>query len=345
MNRRASIEGLKNPFCWGGERLANRRNVITAGQYQAGLFLDVQNLTPGQSYHYRFRSNGVTSGQGTMKTLPVAGVEQVKLAVLSCSNYPAGYFHVYAEAAKQSDLDAVIHLGDYIYEYGTGGYASEDAQALGRTLAADNATEILVLDDYRKRYALYRGDADLQSLHAAAPFIAVWDEAGDPSVTAQERARVETVVPYNLDAWDGYAYEREVLLTAARSLNKNLVVLAGDTHNAWASDLATLDGTAVGVEFATASVTSPGLEQYLGVPLELIPQTEQAITTLVDDLAYLNASQRGYLLVTFTPTQAEAQWRFVDTIKRNEYRIDDARTKRLVTLPGAGNRRLVNTPA
>ncbi|MGK9867791.1 alkaline phosphatase D family protein, partial [Salmonella enterica subsp. enterica] len=72
----------------------------------------------------------------------------------------------------------------------------------------------------------------------------------------------QPAIPYNLDAWDGYAVARETVLGTARALDKNLVVLSGDTHNAWASDLADYAGRAVGVEFATPGVTSPGFEEY-----------------------------------------------------------------------------------
>lgn len=77
--------------------------------------------------------------------------------------------------AKQN-VDVVIHLGDYIYEYGADGYATEEAVKLGRTLAVDNNKEIIKLDDYRKRYALYRTDKDLQALHHRHPFIVIWDD-------------------------------------------------------------------------------------------------------------------------------------------------------------------------
>lgn len=493
----------------GFSQLLHSGTARTGADRDYTLKVDVQNLEPGKRYYYRFLSNEVTSPAGSMKTLPSSGVDQVRFAVMSCSNYPAGYFHVYAEAAQEAELDAVIHLGDYIYEYPMGGYATEDAVSMGRALPADNDVEIVTLVDYRRRYALYRTDADLQALHAAAPMIAVWDDheitndtwrdgaenhnegegdfserklaalqayfewmpirpadpddeltiyrsfdfgdlvslhmldtrvigrdeqlsygnymtetgfdaeafaadasdssrtllgqsqmnwlqarlanstatwqvlgqqvlmgrmmlpaemitslsnpsggdllqtlselvtiklrmnMNDPTLTAAEVARVETVIPYNLDAWDGYAYEREVILGLSRSLDKNLIVLAGDTHNAWASDLETLDGSAVGVELATASVTSPGLESYLAVPADQISQTEQVITTLVDPLRYLNASQRGYLLVTFSAEQARADWRFVDTVKQRSHAIDSTRSKTLYTRIGSANRRLV----
>jgi alkaline phosphatase D len=163
---------------------------------------------------------------------------------------------------------------------------------------------------------------------------------GDPTLTDEELARINTVAPYNLDAWDGYQYEREVVLANAKALNKNLVVLAGDTHNAWANDLKDTQGDQVGVEFAVASVTSPGLEDYLGIQDETIEGAEQAISLLVDDLDYLNLNQRGYMMVTFTPEQARADWYFVDTIKSTDYQVDAARTNSRRVLPGPGNRRL-----
>ncbi len=94
--------------------------------------------------------------------------------MFSCSNYPTGYFNVYAEAAKRTDLDATVHLGDYIYEYASNGYASSNAATLGRV--SDPTNELLVLTDYRKRHAQYKSDPDLQALHASVPMIAVWDD-------------------------------------------------------------------------------------------------------------------------------------------------------------------------
>jgi alkaline phosphatase D len=166
---------------------------------------------------------------------------------------------------------------------------------------------------------------------------------GDPSLTDEELARINTVAPYNLDAWDGYQYEREVVLGTAKALNKNLVVLAGDTHNAWANNLKDIQGDQIGVEFATASVTSPGLEEYLGIPDDMIQGAEQAIGLLVDDLDYLNVNQRGYMLVTFTPEEARADWYFVDTIKSKDYQIDASRTASRRVLPGPGNRTVQDT--
>ena len=466
--------------------------------------VDATGLQANTIYYYRFRFGNKISSVGQTKTLPIS-TNKVTFAVCSCSNYPAGYFYVYREMAKQN-VDVIIHLGDYIYEYGADGYAAEDAVKLGRTLPTDNDKEIVKLDDYRKRYALYRQDKDLQAAHQRHPFIVIWDdhelandtwrdgaenhqsdegsfsdrklaalqayfewmpirpvsntdhlniyrqfnfgslveltmldtriiardkqleyadymtaaglnaqkfqvdltdpkrtlmgytqrdwlvdklkqstatwnvigqqvlmskmwipaelllslgqitsgvasaetlakmnaqitelvtlklrlEQGDPTLTAQEKTRVTTVVPYNLDAWDGYYAERETVYESLASLNKKVIVLAGDTHNAWASYLYSQKGQYVGVELATSSVSSPGLEKYLSIPMAQLQQFEFAFTTLIDELAYCNLNQRGYLLVTLDQAQVQSNWIFVDSIKNAEYKVDTSRQYQLV---------------
>jgi alkaline phosphatase D len=476
--------------------------VITSASQDFTVKVDATGLTANQSYFYRFVFGDKISPVGQTKTLPTS-TSKVSFAVCSCSNYPAGYFYVYREMAKQN-VDVVIHLGDYIYEYGADGYATEDAAKLGRTLPADNNKEIIKLDDYRKRYALYRKDKDLQALHHRHPFIVIWDDhelandtwregadnhqanegsfldrklaalqayfewmpirpiddqhikiyrqfdfgnlvqltmldtriiardkqldyadymtanglnvakfqadltnpartlmgytqrdwllgklqqsnatwnvlgqqilmakmlipaelllslaaivsgnpsaealnqmntqitelvklkirlqQGDPTLTPQEKARVQTVAPYNLDAWDGYFVEREILYGTLAQLNKKVVVLAGDTHNAWSSNLYSKDGAFVGVELATSSISSPGLEKYLSIPLAQLQQFEFAFTTLIDELNYCNLNQRGYLIVQFDETQVQSQWIYVDSIKKAEYVVDTARQYQL----------------
>ena len=486
--------------------------VTTAKAQDFTVKVDATNLKPDQRYFYRFSFGNKFSPVGQTKTLPI-NPTKVSFAVCSCANYPAGYFYVYREMAKQ-DVDVVIHLGDYIYEYGQGGYATEDAVKLGRTLAADNNQEIIKLDDYRKRYALYRKDKDLQTLHHRHPFIVIWDDhelandtwrdgaenhqanegsfldrklaalqayfewmpirpisandhlniyrqfdfgtlvqltmldtrilardkqleytdyitasgmdfqrfqtdltnqnrtlmgytqrewlqqklaqskatwnvlgqqvlmgkilipaellvplsavlsgnatqevlnqintmimelvqlkmrvlQGDPTLTAIEKARLTTVAPYNLDAWDGYYAEREILYGTLKALNKKVVVLAGDTHNAWSSELYSQAGDFVGVELATSSVSSPGIEKYLNIPVEQLQQFEMAFTTLIDELDYTNLNQRGYLNVSFTATQVQADWIYVDTIKEPQYTVDTKRGHQVVL-----NNQLVNT--
>ncbi len=455
--------------------------------------IDMQGLSAGSVYYYRFASLGVMSPEGKTKTLPEGDVSKVTLAVVSCSNYPAGYFNVYKEVAND-DVDAVLHLGDYIYEFGDGGFGTENSAAIGRSLPADNNGEILSLADYRKRYGLYRTDRALQDAHQSAAFITVWDDhevanngwkdgaqnhddsegdfharkmaalqayfewmpirpasendidtifrqfdfgqlvslymldtryygrdkgleyadftdpttgvfdaasfqvalgnpqrtmlgtdqlqwlqgsmsvssakwqvlgqqvmmakmnlpteilpylatggpevvpllsalsnikerikLNDPTVTEQERARVETVAPYELDAWDGYFVEREVILGTALQLQKNLVVLAGDSHNGWANNLKDINGNKVGVEFATPSVSSPGLSILLNIDPVMVESFESIIKLLVDDLKYFNASEYGYMKMTFTESDARSDWIYVDNADSIDYSLKTSR--------------------
>ena len=162
---------------------------------------------------------------------------------------------------------------------------------------------------------------------------------GNPaSLTPQEQAVLNAPsIPYNLDAWDGYPVARETLLGTARQLDKNLVVLAGDTHNAWANDLLDASNRQIGVEFATSSVTSPGFEEYL--PKENPQQLAGALTQLIGPLVYADTSRRGYMTVTATATECRCDWIFVSTILSRDYTATVAQSLR--TLPGASGRKLV----
>ncbi|MFV8816535.1 alkaline phosphatase D family protein [Haliea sp. E17] len=449
--------------------------------------VDADGLDAGTAYFYRFRCREVESPIGRTRTAPAGSVPAATFAVVSCANFPAGYFNVYREVAGR-EVDAVLHLGDYIYEYGADSYASEQAEAIGRV--SDPAHEIITLADYRRRYAQYRGDGDLQACHARHPFILVWDDHEiadntwregaanhDPATegafserraaaiqawyewlpvrppaeareiiyrrfsygdlldllmldtrnigrdlqldyadftngdlidvealraavndsnrsmlgaeqlawlegaltestarwqvlgqqvlmarlalpepiisglnsgalgaatsallaavsakntpeeqrSAEQQALLDSAIPLNLDAWDGYAFEREALLQHAAQLASRLVVLAGDTHNAWGSQLTTAAGDIVGVEIAAPSVTSPGAEAAIGATNAAL--FGSVVTTLVDDLGYANLINRGYLEVGFAPEALEARWRFVDTIDSVDYSIDAAAEK------------------
>lgn len=491
--------------------------------------IDVQNLSPSTRYYYRFHIGKSYSPVGIAKTLPLLNPSQVKMAVFSCAHYSKGYFNAYTAASQIGDLDVTLHLGDYIYEYGMyenddftakiPAYGTEDAASIGRVLPSDNNTECITLDDYRKRYALYRTDTGAQAIHSACPMIAVWDDheiadnayisgavnhdategsyeervsvalqayfewmpvrpvvdqkkiyrtfnfgnllslhmletrlcgrvkqldymdyytptfdaaafiadltnpgrtmlggeqlgwlqqslgtsastwqvlgqqvvmgkmnipaeilqyvavlesnvttdeqkaaamsaltvaiteltqikmrilMGDLTVSDAEKLRVQTVLPYNLDAWDGYYYEREVILATIRSLDKNFVVLSGDSHNGWANNLKDSVGNQIGVEFAGASVSAPGMEEYLMITSEIqAQQLEAALTLLVDDLEYANLNNRGFLVVTFTAAAATAEWHYVDTVRSTSYTMLSSRQKSYQVLPGVGNRKLV----
>ena len=506
--------------------IVNSGTVVTDGNRDFTVKVDVDGLTADTTYYYQFSGkNGeqtISTDVGTTRTLPTGSVDNVKLAVCSCANFPYGTFNVYKEIAN-SEADVVLHLGDYIYEYQDGVYPAADDVASGRQQEVGG--EILTLEQYRARYSLYRRDEDLQAAHAAKPFICVWDDhelandtykdgaenhndgegefadrqqaaiqayhewlpirSGDDkakiyrsfdfgdllslhmldtrmiardkpvdyfdyisetegltdqaqlalftalkdenrtllgddqqqyligsmirsnakwqvlgqqvlmgrigmpkdallSIAAilglnEKLAEAETeevrnqilaqigvaqatalgalsnladlkqadpnneafdlAAPYNLDAWDGYPPAREEILRRARILGKKLVVLAGDTHNAWASELYESDDAGnvlrnappVGVEFATASVTSPGFETYVGFGTDTAKRDdfEEDVVTLVDDLKYVNASDRGYMLVEITPEKASSEWRFVDTVDNTVYGLQMARGKKL----------------
>lgn len=149
---------------------------------------------------------------------------------------------------------------------------------------------------------------------------------GDPTLTAAETARVTTVLPYNLDSWDGYPVEREQIFAAAKG--KKLISIAGDTHNAWYATLNDVTGNKTGAEFATASVSSPGFEAIFGADAETVTNFEQAHQLLIDDLQYLNAADRGYVLVSFDAQKAEAEWRFVSTLTEKNA---DTQTKKRIS--------------
>ncbi len=140
--------------------------------------VDVGGLSAGADYVFEFKVSSaageVASPMGRTKTAAPAGDAPVKLAVISCSNYPFGRFNVYREISAIEGLDAVVHLGDYLYEYGPDGYGGETGQALGRPHIP--AREIVSLDDYRARHAQYKSDPDLQAAHAAAPWLCTWDD-------------------------------------------------------------------------------------------------------------------------------------------------------------------------
>ncbi|MNG69471.1 Alkaline phosphatase D precursor [compost metagenome] len=148
----------------------------------------------------------------------------------------------------------------------------------------------------------------------------------DPTLTQQDIARITTVLPYNLDAWDGYFMERERLYSILAG--KKVVVLAGDTHNAWLGKLTDAQGKFIGTELACSSVSSPGLESYLGITTDTKKAMElaQAFSVLIDELEYANLYKRGYLHVKFTAATSLAEWRFVDNVISDSYTVTTEKT-------------------
>ena len=137
--------------------------------------VDVTGLTAGASYFYRFRdATGATSTVGTTRTLPASNAVSVKFAVFSCSLYSEGYFHAYDAAAKSDALYA-LHLGDYIYEYGADPKQYGNSNIPGNRITSP-ANDIVTMNDYRTRHALYKSDLNLQAAHAKMPWITIWDD-------------------------------------------------------------------------------------------------------------------------------------------------------------------------
>lgn len=452
----------------GGETTAEIQRDCTAR-------ITLRGLEPGRWYFYRFIApDGSMSVTGRTRTLPVGDVSKFGIGLFSCSNLGFGWFNAYAHACERSDLDVIVHVGDYIYEYPVGIYPDTKSLIPGRDI--EPTYETLSLADYRLRYASYRLDPDLQRLHQFYPMIAQWDDheftndawkdgaenhqastEGEWSARkiAAERAyrdwmpvgdanwrdyqigslatlfKVETRIsgrspppdlegalkgredlakaladfrdgvlkssdrtllgteqekwlrerlrrstaaktrwqvlaqqvlmgeiimpqesakwigpdspeyvrrrlrvglaaaraglPYNFDSWGGFPAARQRLLKDAADANADLIVLAGDTHNAWAQNLS-LEKQRVGVEFATHSVSSPGFEYNLpGVdPLDIA----RAVTANNAGLAYLDASRRGYTSILLAPESATGQFHFLGTVRERSTTLDGTQALR-----------------
>ncbi|WP_261718126.1 alkaline phosphatase D family protein [Streptomyces sp. FZ201] len=135
---------------------------------------DIRGLAPATDYWFRFSAGGTTTPPARTRTAPTtdAAVAGLRFGVVSCANWEAGYFSPYRHLAARGDLDAWLHLGDYIYEYGSGQYANRDTVVRPHA----PAHEILTLADYRIRHGRYKTDPDLQALHSTAPCVAIWDD-------------------------------------------------------------------------------------------------------------------------------------------------------------------------
>ncbi|WP_209313688.1 alkaline phosphatase D family protein [Blastococcus sp. TF02A_35] len=158
-----------------GFRRVVRRGVARTGRGRDHTVkVDAGGLSPATTYWYRFRCRGATSPVGRTRTAPAPGaaVPRLRMAVLSCANLQAGWFSAYRHLAARTDLDVVLHLGDYLYEYGPDEYQAGDVLVRPH----DPPRETVTLADYRRRHAQYKTDPDLQALHAAAPWVVTWDD-------------------------------------------------------------------------------------------------------------------------------------------------------------------------
>ena len=168
-------------------------------------------------------------------------------------------------------------------------------------------------------------------------YITALDRAPSARTPAQQALVDQPRIPMDLNHWGGYPAARDKVLAAAKAADRNLVVLAGDSHNAFASNLRDASGKVVGVEYATPSVTSTGLEtKYRDISRQFLAD---ALVKIMPDLKFAETSHRGYLLLTLTPQSARSDWIFVSSVLDNSFSAEVGRS--LQTLPGAGNRTIV----
>lgn len=459
----------------------------TAADYTVKV--EVEGLKAGRDYWYWFTTEaGQRSPTGRFRTLPRGATDKVVMAVASCQLYPGGLFNAYADMAALPRLDAVVHLGDYIYEYGKDGYGADIGRQLGRL--ADPPHEILTLADYRRRHAQVKSDPDLQAAHARAAFICVWDdhesandawvggaqnhdsategdwkarkaaalqayfewmpireprkgqtldainrsfEFGDLATLAMVETRLlarseqasvrssspteqdyaaalatrnrpdrellgaaqlnwlENVLgrsvkagkpwqvlgnqvvmarvdgpdllegpmgahfadaiarlpdamqgnirrmiagfraglPFNLDSWDGYPHARERLYQAFHRAGSRPLVLAGDSHAAWANDLYDADGKLVAAEFGATAITSPSYGAML-------PKLGEALAEANREVVYCDQESKGYTLLTLTPESAVAEFVTVSTVLAKPFERNVAARYRVVSGPSRG---------
>ncbi|GGU18558.1 alkaline phosphatase D family protein [Streptomyces lavendofoliae] len=157
-------------------RIVRRGQATAHPELDHSVHVEVPGLDPDRVYHYRFRAGAWVSPAGRTRTAPRPGarVGELRLAAVSCQAYHDGYFTAYRHLADE-DLDAVFHLGDYLYEYAVNATGGARAYT-DRRLPAHFNRETVTLEDYRLRYGLYKSDPDLKAAHAAHPFVVTWDD-------------------------------------------------------------------------------------------------------------------------------------------------------------------------
>ncbi len=152
--------------------ILNSGSVTTDSSRDYTVKVDATGLQPNTWYYYRFSNNGTYSIIGRTRTMPSGNVSNLRFAVVACSNYQSGYFNGYRDIINKNDVDAVIHLGDYYYEYGPDDFdPGVDSSRLQEPFR-----EVTNLYDYRQRHSFYKLDPDLRTVHQQFPFFTVWDD-------------------------------------------------------------------------------------------------------------------------------------------------------------------------
>lgn len=168
------------PVRWVVARDRGLTNVVQTGVIETSelrdytVKADVTGLRAGAPYFYGFLAGEERSPVGKTRTLPQGRLDTLKLAVAACASHPHGFFNAYEAIARRDDVDLVVHLGDYIYEYGLSGFGGSTGVSLGRIPRPE--IECISLADYRQRHAQYKAEPELQHAHAAVPWIVAWDD-------------------------------------------------------------------------------------------------------------------------------------------------------------------------
>ncbi|MGA9371676.1 MAG: alkaline phosphatase D family protein [Solirubrobacterales bacterium] len=393
----------------------------------------VKGLKPDHQYFYRFVTKQSKSPIGRFKTAPpLNSSKPIRIAFYSCQHYEAGFYNAQRAIANEPDLDLVLCLGDYIYEY-----SDNQGVRLDRT-GNNHDGDTQLLDEYWQKYRLYKSDRDLQAMHAAHPFLSVWDDhevednyadgkpssnQTDPSITqlkdyprrvpfAQREAnghraffnymprarfkgdrdrvfeeyrlgklvdilltderqyrdqqpcndaqlkpcpdadsprtmlgarqldwfksrlvgapttwkvwatelmvmatRIAPGVPAQVDAWDGYGYERKQILDHILDNNvQNVMAITGDIHTFFAGTAYTTGDQATGraamPEFVGGSATSLGLPEATGLP----PSTLAGLAAVNPHIQFYDFVKKGYGVIELGPTESVCELKAVDPL-------------------------------
>ncbi|TDE15053.1 alkaline phosphatase D family protein [Jiangella asiatica] len=201
------MDYLRMPVEWQVAEDENFRRVVRSGSVQAvpewahSVHVDVTGLRPARQYFYRFRCGREVSPVGRTRTAPAANasLDRFSFAFVSCQSWTSGYYTAYADLARY-DYELVVHLGDYLYEYGARPEVARQAE-LPTHLRYPTLGETWSLDQYRDQYALFKADPDLQAAHAAAPWITTIDDHEVADNWADEAA-------YDGEPWETFLIRR-----------------------------------------------------------------------------------------------------------------------------------------
>ncbi|WP_293830857.1 alkaline phosphatase D family protein [uncultured Corynebacterium sp.] len=263
-------------------------SVTTSADSDHTVHVDPDGLEPATEYFYRFivksgEFEGATSPVGRTLTAPKEdeSLDNLNLAIASCANWESGFFAAYGDMAQRTragEIDHVVFLGDYIYEYPTGEYAGKS----GVARMHHPEWEITTLEDYRQRHGRYRTDLNLQAAHAACPWIVIWDDHETANNSWFEGAenhtdgRVEGEWPERLSAAK-QAYFEWLPVRAQSAGEEQLLYRSfkfGDLAQLTMMDLRTYrDEETTGANFANDDRTMLGKQQFDWVAQQLQEST------------------------------------------------------------------------